>query len=323
MTTLPPIANVPWTDPTELGMSAFGVALVPDVVSPPLAAIECRSGVRGLGISVTSDGRIRGAESWQCYVGARLGSSDSRITDTDLWDHRDACLWIAKDAGNCRSLGNHFYGSRIAIYNEGGEGYQSTADRAEDSFLGALCNAKSKFFGTFLQQNLVRDLALRGGNCEVNGCDVRIQLETKEHDIFNAPGTPFYEPSLPTYYGKAGAQLDGGGAIIDGGIYELTNWIHPANTPSGKAATAIIVNAPDCTIRTKIIDSDGLDGSIGIYVTKNATNCKVVCDVIGFAGPTDHMIIAQDGVVGLDATFHTFTKHGSTANRVTVNGRTA
>ncbi len=316
--TTTPIAAIPFTDPTELGMSAFGVALAgPLVLATPLqTAYASAGGNRGIGILSGNDGRIRNAVLSGCYVGAKLGSSDSRITDTDSFNHRDACLWIAKDAGNCRSLGNHFYGSRIAIYNEGGEGYQSSADRAEDSFIGALCNAKSKFIGSFFQQNLVRDCVLRGGDCELFGCDVRVQLETNEHNAFTVDG-------LPSYSRKAGIQLDGGGAIIDGGIVNLVDWIHPANTPSGKAATAIIVNAPDCTIRTKLIDSDGLDGSIGIYVTKNATNCKIVCDVIGFAGPTDKMIQVEPGVVGLDATFHTFNKHGSTSNRITVNGRAA
>ncbi len=311
-----PIAAIPWTDAVELGLSAFGVALEAGYVAGALAGVSKWIGdIRGVGISTINDARIRGAVSQHCYVGVILGSSDSRITDTDSFNHRDACLWIAKDAGNCRSLGNHFYGSRIAIYNEGGEGYQSTADRAEDSFVGTLCNAKSKFVGTFLQQNLVRDVVFRGGYCQLIDCDVRGQLETNEHNAFSVPG-------LPNYSGKACIQLDGGAAIIDGGVVELTNWIHPANTPTGKAATAIIVNAPDCTIRTKLIDSDGLDGSIGIYVTKNATNCKVVCDVIGFNGPTDRMIFAEPGVTGLDATFHTFNKHGSTSNRITTNGVT-
>jgi hypothetical protein len=213
-------------------------------------------------------------------------------------------------------LGNHFYGARIAIYNEAGEGYQSTADRAEDSFIGTLCNAKSKFVGTFFQQNLVRDVVFRGGWCQLIDCDVRVQRETNEHNTFAVDG-------LPSYAGKAGIQLDGGGAIIDGGIYELVNWVHPANTPSGRPATAIIVNAPDCTIRTELIDSDGLDGSVGIYVTKNATNLRIDCDVIGFNGPTDKMIVVEPGVTGLDATFRNYAKHGSTSNRVTVNGRAA
>ncbi len=312
-----PIAAIPWTDPYELGLSAFGVALEAGYVAGALSGLSKWIGdIRGVGISTINDARIRGAVSQHCYVGVNLGSSDSRITDSDLWDHRDACLWIARDAGNCSSVGNHFYGSRVAIYNEAGEGYQSTADKVEDSLIGALCNAESDFIGTRFKQNMVRDVVIRGGDSGLYGCKVKVQLETKEHNVFAVDG-------LPSYSGKAGIQLDGGGAIIDGGLVNLVNWIHPANTPSGNPAKCIIVNAPDCIIRTKLIKSDGLNGSIGIYVTQKATNLRVDCDAIGFNAPLDKMIVVEPGVIGLDATFRNYAKSGRTSNRITINGRAA
>ncbi len=284
------IADIPWASPDEIALSPFGVA------------VEGGTGlrdIRGTGATVPTDGSLFDQRISHCYIGARLVSSDTEISRCRLFNNRDVCLWISRDAGNCQSTNVHCYGARIAIYNEGGAWYRSNHDTAADAYLGALCDAESKFIGTFFQHNLIRDCVLRGGNCELHACTVNVQREAKEANSFNVPG-------LPAYSGKAGIQLDGGDGRVLDCLIVLTNWIHPAHTRSGNAASAVIVNAPNCTIRSKLFETDGVDGSRGIVVTANADNLVVDCEVVGFQEPGDRILVVQDAAntKGLDITLN-------------------
>lgn len=291
------IAAIPWSSPEEIALSPFGVALEdPCYVGEPLEWVsEVEKDSRGIGIAVPNDGRIRGSVSQHCYIGAKLGSSDSRITDSDVFNHRDACLWIARDAGNCQSTASHFYGSRIAVYNEGGWQYRSTADTIADAILGALCDAQSKFTAAMSQHCYVRNFVLRGGDCELNGCTVNVQLAAKEITSFNVPG-------FTVYSGLAGIEIVGDGARIRGGHVVLTNWIHPLNTASGNAAIGIILGASDCIIDTNLIDGDGLDGSTGIYIPGQRHNIVINSNTRGFHDQSARILDMPGKYTALDIT---------------------
>ncbi len=289
MPTLPPLPEVMWTDPTEIALSPFGVEInPPDSVGVPYAPLTDQvGGNRGIGIYVANDGRIRGSYSKSCYTGARLGSSDSRITDTDSFNHRDACLWIAKDAGNCSSAINHFYGSRVAIYNEGGEGYQDTSSKVEDSFLGALCDAESSFVGTRFKQNLIRCAVLRGGNCTMDACKVRVQRNTNEWNTFDVPG-------LPSFSGTAGIEVVGDGARIRNCDVTLDTYCHKANTPSGKPSMGVLIGASDFEFSGEADDNAGIDGSIAFFIAGQRDGIKIRSKHKGFHLPDQRVFAAKE-----------------------------
>lgn len=290
MTTTDALPAIMWTSEAEIARSPFGVALEDGILgSLPLNWItEEINSIRGTGISVANDGRIVASVANRCYTGAKLGSSDSRITDSDLFNHRDTCLWIARDAGNCRSLGNQLYGARIPLYNEGGEGLQSTADRIEDGMIGTICDAKSKFVGGFFQQNLIRCAVLRGGSCVMDACEIRVQRNTREWDTFNVPG-------LPSYYGTAGVEIVGNGARVRNCQFTLDTYCHPANTVSGRAATGLIIAADDCTVEgTDIDDNAGMiEGSTAITISGQRNGLKIRSSHTGFHGPGERVLIAN------------------------------
>lgn len=280
-----PMPNVLWSNEAECALSAFGASTGHGVLAKPEVYVTGKTvqNFRGDGIRTTNDGRVSSVTSRSNHVGIRLGSSDSLLVASTAYNNRDCNVWVAKDAGNCQIYGVHAYGSRISVYNEGGSEFQYVGGTIADSLVGAICNDQSTFIGTTFKQNTVVDALLRGGNCQLLGCTLNVQRETVEHNEFRIPG-------LPEAVGKIGAYFAGGGGGIRGGSINLLNWIHPQNTKSGRAATAVFIDADDCTVETKIVDQDGIDGNVAFCLMGKRKGLNIDTQCYGFHAETDELL---------------------------------
>jgi hypothetical protein len=297
------LAHIPWTSGEDIKASAFGVSAGRDGVVPagdyPTVRNQIVQNYRGAGIFTRAgDGRIIDCISRHNYVGARLGSSDSEIRGCRLYNNRDVCLWIERDAGNCQSTQNHCYGARIACYNAGGAWYRATQDTYADALIGFWGDGGQAVLSNVLfQHNSIRDALLRGGDQHLMNCIVNVQREVKDWKVFNVDG-------MQSFAGKVGVEM-GSGASIRGGFVALVNWKHPANEYTGRPAEAIWVRGDGCVIDTHLFDRDDIDGSIGIRTKGGRRGLRVDCFVHGFQQPNERLLVVEDAARtnGLDITF--------------------
>ena len=282
MPELLPTAAIPWTDPTDIAFSPFG-------------------DVRGIGAIVPADGSLFDQRISHCYTGAKLDSSDGEISRCRLFNHRDACLWIAASAGNCQSLNNHCYGARIACYNEGGAQYRAVNDTYADAFVGHLGDwqgggsNQSTLTNVLFQHNTVADCVFKATGCHLNNCIVNVQRDVKQWNTIDLPG-------IITRTGKIGVVL-GTRCSIRGGTVELCGYKHTSHEYSGKPATAIVVWGDDVVIDTYLVDDDGVDGSIGIEMQGDRRCLRADCIVTGFHEPAARIFVAKGKCNGIDLTF--------------------
>jgi hypothetical protein len=296
------LAHIPWTSDEDIKRSAFGVPTGQNGIAPegeiPTVRNQIFQNYRGAGIfTKAGDGRIIDCISRHNYVGARLASSDSEIRGCRLYNNRDACLWIARDAGNCQSTQNHCYGARIACYNAGGAWYRAVQDTYADALIGYWGDGgESVLTNVLFQHNTVRDALLRGGDQHMVNCIVKVQREVKTGQTFSVPG-------MQVYARKVGVEL-GGECSLRGGLVQLTGWKHPLNEFSGQPAEAIWVTGDGCVIDTHLIDGDGIDGSIGIRTKGARRNLRVDCIADGFQQPNERILVVDDAAHtnGLDIT---------------------
>jgi hypothetical protein len=302
------LAHIPWMSAEDINLSAFGVSIGRDGLVPtgdvPTIRNQIVQNYRGTGIVTTAaDGRIIDCISHHNYVGARIGSSDSEIRGCRLYNNRDACLWIASNAGNCQSNQNHCYGARIACYNEGGAMFRSVNDTYADAYIGHLGDVKgggsnqTMLTNCLFQHNTVRDCVFKATGCHLLNCIVNVQRDVKKLNTIDIPG-------VGSYAGKVGVEL-GWRCSIRSGQIVLTNWKHPHNEYSGKPAEAIWIRGDDVVLDTMLVDDDGLDGSIGIRTKGARRGLRVDCFVNGFQQPNDRLLIIENAARtnGLDITF--------------------
>ncbi len=290
-----PLPTIPWTSAEEIQLSHFGSSHTADGVALdgefPTAQNLFVQKFRGIGIAhQLADGRIFDCVVRSCHVGVKLPSSDTEIRGCRLYNNRDACLWIAKDSGNCQSLNNHCYGARIACYNEGGFPFRATNDTYADAFVGYLANGASNqgvLTNCLFQHNTARDVVFTSGaiGCHLVGCVVNVQREVEGGDFVGA------SPAIPAYTGKVGIQIDAERCSIRGGTVELYDWAHPLHTKTGDASEAIWINADLCTVETVLVDNDGVNGSIGIRVLGARKGLKIDCTTSGFHQSSDRIIV--------------------------------
>ena len=296
------LPHIPWVSAEETKRSAFGVSFSRDGLVPtgeyPTVRNQIVQHYRGNGIFTRAgDGRIIDCISRSNYVGARLGSSDSEIRGCRLYNNRDACQWIERDAGNCQSNQNHCYGGRMACF-VGGAWYRATLDTYADALVGYWGDGgQAVLSGVLFQHNPVRDALLRGGDQHLANCIINVQREVKNWNAFNVDG---WQP----YYGKVGVEM-GYGASIRGGYVSLVNWKHPLDEVTGRPSEAIWVNEDKCVIDTHIYDRDDVDGSVAIRVKGKRKGLRVDCMTEGFDRPQDRLLVVEDGANarGLDITF--------------------
>ena len=222
---------------------------------------------------------------------AKFAAADSTTIATCVCGSRTA-------RGNCQSTQNHCYGARIACYNAGGAWYRATQDTYADALIGFWGDGgQSVLSNVLFQHNSVRDALLRGGDQHMMNCIINVQREVKAWDMFNVEG-------MQPFAGKVGVEL-GDATSIRGGFVALVNWKHPSNEYSGRPSEAIWVRGDGCVIDTHLIDSDGIDGSIGIRTKGERRGLIVDCIVNGFHQPNERLLVVEDAAHtnGLDITF--------------------
>lgn len=315
---LPPISDIPWTDTAEIARSAFGVSLVPDVATAPFAVPTWRSDVRGVGMSVGDEGRIRAGLTQHSYVGAKIGSSDSRIVDTDSFNHRDSCLWISSGASNCESISGHCFGARIAVYNEGAQQFRMNGGTIADSLVGYFGDVKgqgsnqSTFTNVLFQHNMVRDCVFTCTSGHLVNCIVNVQEDVIDWNTIDIPGV-ITRSTVGKGNAKVGVELNSR-CSIRGGVVELEKWHlvdkdtgKDLNTPSGRPCEAIRVmpNSELVVIDTLLVDGQGINGAVGIHIVGPCHGLKIDCMVYGFDQPNSRLLVIDDPahVTGLDVTF--------------------
>ena len=262
---------------------------------------------RGIGITSRTGGlAVRRAKSYRNYVGVRLTGSDSSIADSFIFDNRDCCGWLPASAGNVQSSQTHYYGARVAFYNEGGQGFRSTNDTMADAAIGYLGNTHGSgsgyavLRGVHLQHNHVRAAILRSGPVTMTGCIIQVPQQ-----INNARFAGII-PRLPDYEGCVGLDVQAPWVSVTGGSITLTHYHHGSWPGPFTAAEAVWLRALDwgpwaadfCTIECPLLDADRLNGSIGIRVTGPRKGVRVNCP-IGMEPPR-----AADGSRGNDHWTH-------------------
>lgn len=305
------LAAIPWTDTAEIALSTFGVSVGED------GPDECETltrvsrkrveNFRGLGITANNDGRISECISTDNYIGAKLTSSDARIIDSDLFNNRDVGLWVAASAANCVSTHNHFYGARIACYNEGGEQFRSSNDTFADALVGYLGDtvgggsAQAVISNALFQHNLIRDVVFRTWACRLVDCVINVQKQATVHNQFSISPITWVSLNGGTHK-KVGVQFDGNENSISGSVVELNTYIAP-NTASGVPAEAIWINGDSCkVVDTYIVDADGVNASIGIRILGTRSDVKIDATFRGFADANAKCLIIDSpgNCVGLD-----------------------
>lgn len=307
------IADIPSQSADEIARSPFGKASVEDAPAGDTIAVADRvlpnvrdnvyQNWRGTGIAPTKqEGRILDCMESRCYVGAKLPKVDFEISRCRLFNNRDVNLWVAMGAGNCYSHGNHCYGAQLSVYNEGAWQFREDLDTIADALVGSLYNAQTTCTNCMWQHNKVCDCCVKGGYCQFIGCNFNVQLQIKEQNEFRIAGLPY----IP---GKSGIEVDGDYCSINSSTIDVCNWINrndagePLEHPTGIPATAVVVNAHNCTINATLIDSDGLDGTKGIVINNPIHALFVRCPVKGFGGKSEKALsfTANGSCAGLDA----------------------
>ncbi len=298
-----PIAAYPFTSDAEIALSDFGKPAVANgVTTLPEVYLDNKvvRNFRGAGILTPNDGRVVNCTSTHNYIGCKLGSSDSLIAHSTLSNNRDACLWFARDCGNCQSDFTHCYGARIACYIEPGGWHRLRGDVYADSFFGCVVSGWNITFSNVLcQHNTVRDFVIDGYANTVIGSTIIVQREVIDAE------RKVLIPGFPSYAGKAGAEINGtANKLIDCNI-QLANWQHPLNHASGNPAiAAVILNCDKTKVTGRIDDADGVSGSTGVLFVGQHTGAVIDLDVSGFDEAGDKVIAYKDGATinGLDST---------------------
>lgn len=303
------LADIPWTDPADIARSPFGVSAegvsgkldnaVPGADYPTARNQIAQNYWGAAFITKTGDGRIVNCIGRHSYVGVRLGSSDSSITDTYCIDNRDAGLWINANAGNCKSSNTHAYGARIACYCSG-SAFRATQDTYADSFVGFLGDWQGSganqtiLTNVLFQHNTAADCVFKASGCHMVNCIVNVMRDEQKYNTFNLPG--FWSSSR-----KFGVYL-GSRCSIEGGTVELLKF--STHALSGNGAEAVWVAGDDCVIQTHFVDDDGIEGSTVARIKGGRRNLKIEATLTGFSQHGDRILVFDENasVNGLDET---------------------
>lgn len=301
------LATIPWQDVTEIGLSAFGAPHVANSTTRFITRGLEASNYRGAGLVSPSDGSIFDCRSHDNYIGAKLLTSDAEISRCRLYNNRDTCLWIANGSGNCQSLNNHCYGSRIACYKEGGGFCRFLQDTYADSFIGYLAYGWQDTLTNILSQhNTVRDILLLGNTQSMVNCVVNVQKAVNEHTGLDISGV-ITRSCVPYASGfrKVGVEV-GDVCSIRGGLINLVDWVHPNHTASGQPSECVWINdaATGVVVDTALVDGQGINGAVGVRVKGSVKSCKIDITTQGFAGALSKLLVVDNASScdGLDVT---------------------
>ncbi len=146
-------------------------------------------------------------------------------------------------------------------------------------------------------------------------CIVNVQKHTNENNSLSLT-TDYRDESYlwiereTTGSGNAKVGVELAGACwIRGGIVCLYDFVHPANTASGNPSECIWVRGfgflnQNSVIETQLVDSQGIDGAVGIRIKDAVQGLKIDITTQGFHDPNSRLLIVDNpsDCTGLDIT---------------------
>lgn len=238
------------------------------------------------GVCATSPGWliVRNSFFENSFTGIQFRTSDCFAHGNTVAGMRDHGLHVMKDCGNCYTWGNHFFGvnngepmSFLGTRGEAaliqGEGYRSVNDVFADSYNGLVVDVNNaQITNGFFQHNPQFDVRFTGPGSELHGCVVFAMASTSE------------------YPNKVSISLEAERCAVLDGTLELLNYA-VGHTQSG-AAIGIQVKGDKCTIRTRLVDEDTIDGTTAILIDGPRNGTRIDCRVHNFEGEHDRLLKA-------------------------------
>lgn len=300
------LPNILPTDSTELGRSAFGVTPGGYRDSPSHLSIDkvISHHYRGGGLGIQALGSCFDCQSHHNYRGADLLSSDIEISRCRLYDNRDMNLWIKRDAGNCQSLNNHLYGSRIAFLNSGSVGGRSLQDTIADAWLGYVSYGWQEVItNSLLQHNTIRDFMLMGHTQRVSQATVIMHRSVNEEKSLNiidpSSGVTIARNTFPYQAGvscRVGIEL-GDFCSFEGGSVNFDDFMQSFFTSQDNPSegTWIRSGCSGITLDTLMNEYQTIDGAVGVRVQGGNSTVNITLVTKGFAQTNSRMAVVNNG----------------------------
>jgi hypothetical protein len=212
-------------------------------------------------------------------------SSDSHVTN-----HRDAAGFqnaglLISSGGHTIVSGNHFYGGKYALYDgSSGGGTQSSGNTWADAHFGVYYHGDAHngtFTGDRVQHCRTRGMYVAGDNMSCVNCLVDAQLQVDESGVDGITNS-------------IGVEVLGDRFTYLGGKIELKDYSSGGHTNPIVANCALKVAGDNCRIVTRLIDFDGLSGSIGMRTSGAILGGYFEFDVFGFLHANDSLLVIDN-----------------------------
>jgi hypothetical protein len=277
-----PVPEFPFGSKPEQGLSEMGVSHGANGVEldGEGAIIEnlLVERFRGIGITSRLTFVARDNEVRRCYTGIKAAPSDTFIAHNLVYGMRDYGLWVPRDAGNTQSIGNHYYGARFACKIDPAASFRGTMDTYADAQYGIHSWGWNGQFTACLIQHCVEcGVEFHGPGNELNGCAVMVQKSVAEW------------PNV------VGVRFAGERSTMLGGSLELTDYYYPTQTKPIAARAGLVITADLCQVETRLVDTDGANGTVGIRITGRRHGNRIDCRTHGFHQSNDRLLVVDDG----------------------------
>jgi hypothetical protein len=229
------------------------------------------------------------------FTGIKIIHPDCMVTDNSVYGQRDTGIWVATDAGNCHSAGNHYFGcnngdgegnKHVETTNSAGAAcridtagaFRGTGDIYADSYYGVRCGGSiCQFSNCYFQHNTHRDVLFTGAGNELHGCTINAMPRTEEY-----PNTISVE-----FVGERSGMF--------GGTLEMTGDELHLSDPA--PSVGFKISGDNCRVQTRLIDNDGFNGTIGIHIAAALEGSDLDIRTWGFHQSNDRIVKVDTGVV--------------------------
>jgi parallel beta-helix repeat protein len=225
------------------------------------------------------------------FIGIDVISSDCLIRGNIVHGCRDYGIKVSGATGNVVSLHNHYYGHTRAGYVTGAT-YQAIGDMYADSSYGLyLETSGSRAQDCTFQHNHTANLVVTGPGMILSDNLIDVQRVTN-----------WSEDSGDTYGVIFGADADA--SRLEGGIVNLTTYVHGSSTATGDPVTGIQCAASQVYIDCNLHDNNASDVTVGLELigaVDGVTFKLRTAGAAGFHGAGDQILVvpaAADTIYG-------------------------